>query len=370
MAQSSGNTDLLFNVTALKGQASKTAYLGTAIAIASIIIATLVVCVYNTGSISISGIMQAQQSNFGLWVLDVLPFVFMVWGQYSSSIIAYHASAMVLEQTTELRSQAASLEKQAVYSSTHDALTDLPSRSLFYDRVGLAILSANSQGNTLSLILFEIENYKEIYDAMGRNNSDLVLQQISSRLQGVLKNYDNVARLEGSTFSLLINDSQEDVIQVANSIQQSMQPAFVVERLQVAIHTCAGIVNFPEHGEDVDTLVQRAGIALYMARNKKEGYAVYDPGFDKHSPQRLTLMSELRHAVNRNELVLHYQAKVAVKTHALYGVEALVRWIHPKHGYIPPEEFIPMAERTRTIQQVTTWVLRQAFTIYGLCKMA
>jgi diguanylate cyclase (GGDEF)-like protein len=361
MAQSSGSTDLLFNVDVLKGQASKTAYMGAYIAIASIVIATLIVCYMAEGGISIDGVIAAQKSNFGLWVLDALPFIFMMWGQYSSSIIAYHAGAMVLEQTSELRSKAVTLEKQAAYSATHDALTDLPNRSLFYDRVEQAILSANSHNKTLSIVLFEIENYKEIYDTLGRNNSDLVLKQISSRLQGVLQHYDNVARLEGSTFSLLIHDEQENALQVVNNIQESMQSAFIVERLHVAVHSGAGIVYFPEHGEDVDTLVQRAGIALYMARNSKEGHAVYDPSFDQHSPQRLTMMSELRHAIQRDELVLHYQAKVSLETNTVHGVEALIRWNHPKHGFIPPEEFILMAERTRTIQQVTTWVLRQAF---------
>lgn len=361
MPQSSASTDLLLNVEALKGQASKTAYMGAYIAIASIVIATLLVAYMASGVISVDSIVTAQKSNFGLWVLNVLPFIFMIWGQYSSSIIAYHAGAMVLEQTSELRSKAISLEKQAAYSSTHDALTDLPNRSLFYDRVEQAILSANAQNKTLSIVLFEIENYKDIYDALGRNNSDLVLKQISSRLQGVLQHYDNVARLEGSTFSLLIHDEQENALQVVNNIQESMQSAFIVERLQVAINSGAGIVHFPEHGEDVDTLVQRAGIALYMARNSKAGHAVYDPSFDEHSPQRLTLMSELRHAIQRDELVLHYQAKVSLKTNQVHGVEALIRWNHPKHGFIPPEEFIQMAERTRTIQQVTTWVLRQAF---------
>ncbi|RKZ87784.1 MAG: GGDEF-domain containing protein [Gammaproteobacteria bacterium] len=361
MEQAAGSTQLLLNVNALKGQASKTAYLGAIIAFASIIIATLLVSYFATGSITLSGIVEAQRTNFGLWILDALPLVFTFWGQYAGSIIAYQAGAMILDQTNELRNKTASLEKQAIYSSTHDPLTDFPNRSLFYDRVEQAILSANNQGKTLSVLLFEIENYKEIYGTLGRNNSDLILKQVASRLQGAVKNYDNIARLEGGTFSLLINDEQENVIHVSNNIQESMQAAFIVERQQVAVHTCTGIVKFPDHGEDVDTLVQRAGIALYIARNSKEGSAVYDPSFDEHSPHRLTLMSELRHAINRNEFTLFYQAKVSLKTNSIYGVEALIRWVHPKHGLVSPDEFIPMAERTRTIQQVTRWVLRQAF---------
>jgi len=362
MVQQLESTQLLLNVNALKGQASKTAYQGIAIAVASIIIATLIVSFYTSGDISAAGIMHAQQNNVGLWILDALPFVFGFWGQYSSSIIAYQASAMILDQTAELRTQTATLEKQAAYSSTHDALTDLPNRSLFYDRVEQAILSANNQNISLSILLFEIENYKDIYDTLGRNSSDVILKQIASRLQGVFKFQENIARIEGNTFSILINDSQLDTLQIARNIQQSMQTAFVVDRLQVAVHTATGVVHFPEHGEDVDTLVQRAGVALYMARNNKEGYAVYDPSFDAHSPHRLTLMSELRHAFTRNELTLYYQAKVNVQTDSIYGAEALVRWNHPKHGFISPDEFIPMAERTRSIQQLSAWVIRQAFT--------
>jgi len=362
MVQQLESTQLLLNVNALKGQASKTAYQGIAIAVASIIIATLIVSFYTSGDISAAGIMHAQQNNVGLWILDALPFVFGFWGQYSSSIIAYQASAMILDQTAELRTQTATLEKQAAYSSTHDALTDLPNRSLFYDRVEQAILSANNQNISLSILLFEIENYKDIYDTLGRNSSDVILKQIASRLQGVFKFQENIARIEGNTFSILINDSQLDTLQIARNIQQSMQTAFVVDRLQVAVHTATGVVHFPEHGEDVDTLVQRAGVALYMARNNKEGYAVYDPSFDAHSPHRLTLMSELRHAFTRNELTLYYQAKVNVQTDSIYGAEALVRWNHPKHAFISPDEFIPMAERTRSIQQLSAWVIRQAFT--------
>jgi len=362
MVQQLESTQLLLNVNALKGQASQTAYQGIAIAVASIIIATLIVSFYTSGGISAAGIMHAQQNNVGLWVLDALPFIFGFWGQYSSSIIAYQASAMILDQTAELRTQTATLEKQAAYSSTHDALTDLPNRSLFYDRVEQAILSANNQNKSLSILLFEIENYKDVYDTLGRNSSDVILKQIVSRLQGVFKFQENIARIEGNTFSILINDSQLDTLQIARNIQQSMQTAFVVDRLQVAVHTATGVVHFPEHGEDVDTLVQRAGVALYMARNNKEGYAVYDPSFDAHSPHRLTLMSELRHAFTRNELTLYYQAKVNVQTGSVYGAEALVRWNHPKHGFISPDEFIPMAERTRTIQELSAWVIRQAFT--------
>ncbi len=363
MDRAMANNTFSDNVRVLKSEVSKTAYQGVAVAIASIVIATLAVCFYQNGGISIDGIINAQKNNFALWILDIVPFVFGVWGQYSGSIIAYQASALIFDQTQELRNRAEDLEKQANYAVTHDALTDLPNRGLFYDRVEQAILSANNQNRLLALLLIEIANYKEVYDTLGRTSSDQIIKQISSRLQGVVLGADSVARIDGNIFSILVSDLTDgkEMELLAEHIQKVLESAFVVERLSVPVHANIGIVHFPQHGEDVDTLVQKAGVALYMATSSNEGYAVYEPSFDEHSPRRLTLMSELRHAIERGQLELYYQPKVSIQDEVLYGAEALVRWHHPKHGFISPDEFIPMAERTRMITQLTLWVLKEAF---------
>lgn len=351
------------NVKLLKSEVSRTAYQGVAIAISSIIIATCLVSYYHFGEVSINGIVKAQKQNFILWVMDTIPFIFGFWGQYSSSIIAYQAGALIFDQTQELRSRADDLEKKANYVTTHDVLTDMPLRSLFYDRVEQSILSANTQNRLLSILLVEIANFKEVYDTLGRTSGDQIIKQVSTRLQGVVLGVDCVARIDGNIFSILITDpsDENEIVLLAEHIHKALEPAFVVERLSFAAHANIGIVHYPEHGEDVDSLVQKAGVALHMARTSNNGYAVYEPSFDQHSPRRLTLMSELRHAIDRNELELYYQAKIAIQTDTLYGAEALIRWHHPKHGVIPPDEFIPMAERSRMIKLLTLWVLKEAF---------
>jgi len=351
------------NVRILKGEVTKAAYQGVAIAMISVVVATLLVCFYQNDSITAEGIISAQKNNFALWIMDGVPFVFALWGQYSGSIIAYQASAIIFDQTQELRNKAENLEKKANYTATHDVITDLPNRSLFYDRVEQGILSANHQKKLLSILLVEIVNFKEVYDTLGSTSSDHIIKQVSSRLQGVVLGTDSVARIDGNIFSILLTDSMGDMETeiLAERIQKVLEPAFVVERLSFAVHANIGIVQFPEHGEDVDTLVQKAGVALYMASKSKDGYAVYEPSFDQHSPRRLTLMSELRHAIERDELELYYQPKVSIQTDELFGAEALVRWHHPKHGFISPDEFIPMAERTRMIKPLTLWVLKEAF---------
>jgi diguanylate cyclase (GGDEF)-like protein len=351
------------NVRVLKSEVSKTTYQGVGIAILSIVCALLTLSYYYTGDISLNGVMIAQSENYGLWMLEAMPFIFGFWGQYSSSVIAYQAGAMILDQTQELRSRAESLEKQVSYSTSHDSVTDLPNRVLFYDRVEQAILAAGNQNKMLSILLVEVANFKEVYDTLGRNSSDLILKQISTRLQSVVLGTDSVARIDGNIFSVLLSavDNESAGLTLAKNIQAALDPAFKVERLSLVIHSNIGIVNFPEHGDDVDTLVQKAGVALFVAGQSHEGYTTYAPSYDDHSPRRLTLMSELRQALDKEQLHIYYQPKVAVQTGRVYGAEALVRWQHPKHGFISPDEFIPMAERTRVIKHLTAWVLKQSF---------
>jgi diguanylate cyclase len=352
------------NVRILKSKASKAAYQGILIAVTAIIIATFMVSFFSTGELSLDGIIAAQKNNAALWVLDCIPFVFGFWGQYSSTMMAYQAGIMVFDQTQELRYESYNLKKQADHNITHDSLTDLPNRALFYDRVEQAIFSANAQNKLLSILLIEIENLKDIYDTLGWNNSDIILKQISIRLKEVSKEKDAIAKIDSNVFGFLLTDIVNLTIaeRLAQAIQQVMEPPFIINHTNVSVHLIVGIVDFPDHGADVETLVQRACVALCMAQQSNRSYCIYDPSLDKHSPKSLSLMSELRNAINRDELELFYQAKVSIiQTGQLFGAEALVRWNHSTYGAISPDEFIPMAEKSRIIKYVTLWVLQRAF---------
>lgn len=351
------------NVRVLKSQVSKTALQGVLIAAISIVVATILVSYYNSGSLTLSGLIKAQTENYMLWVLDSIPFIFAFWGQYSSSIIAYQAGAMIFDQTEELRSQTENLKKQAKYSQSHDLLTDLPNRVLFYDRVEQSVESSIKHKRMFSILLIEIINFKEIHDTLGRSSSDMVLKQLAARLQGVVLGRDKVARMDGNIFAVLLTEcvDESESVMLAQYIQKALEPVFKVERLNIPVHANIGIVHFPKHGDDPDSLVQKAGVALFIAAKSNEGYAVYDSVLEKeYSPRRLTLMSDLRRAIESDQLELHYQAKVALQTGVLYGAEALVRWKH-ENDYISPEEFVSMAERTRMIRHLTVWVLKEAF---------
>lgn len=354
------------NIRILKSKASKTAYQSVLFAFLVIILATMLTSFVEFDKITLHNMYEAQKTNYVLWLLNSMPFFFAIWGQYSGDVFTQQAQAMVLEETQALREKADSLEQQANYSATHDELTNLPNKALFYDRANQAILSATLTNQNLSILAIDIFNYKEIHDTLGRNASDSLIKQISVRLSSGFQTNDTqntLARIDTNTFSLLCSgpETHKQATLIAKQIQEILEPAFIIDKVKLSAQANIGLVHFPDHGEDADTLIQRAGIALYMAQNSNQGIATYDPSFDDHSPRRLTLMSELSQAVNRNELELYYQPKIDLKSGQVEGVEALIRWNHRIHGLVPPDDFIPMVERTRSIQLLTLFVLKQSF---------
>jgi len=297
-----------------------------------------------------------------LWFLDATPFIFAIWGQYMGTMMAYEAGAMLVDQTQELREQTSVLEQKAMHGATHDPLTDLPNRILFHDRVAQAIRNAKREKRKLAVMLLDIDRFKEINDTMGHYNGDRILKQIALRLNSVIRESDTLARLGGDEFAILLPsiEMDTDAANVARKIRNAMQSPFILADLSIDVQASIGAVLFPSHGGDVDTLIQRVDVAMYVAKQDNSGFVVYSRKLDQYSPQRLTLIGELRQAIENDDLRLHYQPKMDGKTDRITDVEALVRWNHQTHGMMPPDDFISLAERTGLIKQLTRWVLKHA----------
>lgn len=255
-------------------------------------------------------------------------------------------------------------EKNALllHQALHDDLTGLPNRALLYERLNTLLLKAARNKGSIALFVLDLDRFKEINDTMGHGSGDLLLQQVGDRMQQVLRNTDTVARLGGDEFALLIpHVDRKTAVLFAERVTQMFKKPFCIEGMQLDVEASLGISLYPDHGKDAGTLIKRADIAMYQAKQSDRGYTVYDPDVDSHSLWRLSILSDLRQALDANkELELHYQPKVNLRSGRTESVEALLRWHHPVHGTIPPDEFIPLAEQSGLIRPLTLWVLNAA----------
>ncbi len=352
---------LTLNAGLLKAKASKKAITGVIVATIALIAATVLSGFFLTGEISLASFVQAQKTNPVLWIMNAMPFLFAFWGQYMSSIMAYEAGAMVMDQTAELRARTTVLESKAMHEATHDSLTGLPNRALFRDRIDQSLNPARSEGQKLAVLLLDLDRFKEINNTFGHYKGDKVLRQVATRLEGLLKGPETLARMGGDEFAYLLPrvGGVRDIQHMAEKIRKAMLPAFSLEGMSLDIQVSMGAAIFPEHGDDGDTLIQRADVARYVAKEGRKGFVVYSHNLDKHSPRRLTLMGELRQGIAKGEFFLLYQPKVDVHSGEMMSAEALVRWRHYKHGVIPPGDFIPLAERTGLIKDLSLFLLKR-----------
>jgi diguanylate cyclase len=256
------------------------------------------------------------------------------------------------------------LVRQAAASShqaLHDALTGLPNRELFADRVGQAIRTADRELQPAALLLLDLDRFKDVNDTLGHHHGDELLCEVGTRLQEALRQVDTVARLGGDEFAVLVPGATgEGAAAVADKLRAALHAPLTLDGVTLDLDASIGIAVYPDHGDDTAELLQHADVAMYAAKAAHAGFMVYDPAVDQHSPRRLALLGGLRRALERDELVLHYQPKADLQSGQILGVEALVRWQHPDHGLLAPEEFIPLAERTGLIHPLTRWVLDAA----------
>jgi diguanylate cyclase (GGDEF)-like protein len=293
-----------------------------------------------------------------------------LWGQRkdgSTFPMEFRASEMllngerrfvgILHDISEQRAQKEALE----YQSLHDPLTGLPNRTLFNDRLRQAIVVAHRERKSLILLIMDMDRFKEVNDTLGHQIGDLLLQQVALRLAATLRQSDTVARLGGDEFAVLPASGTDlnGGSRAAQKILQALEHPFVVDGRNIDVGASIGIAHWPEHGEEAETLMRHADVAMYAAKRAKRGYAVYAPQQDEHTAAHLALIGELRQAIGHDDLVLHYQPTVALDSRKPTGVEALVRWRHPKLGLLPPGKFIPAAEETELVQPLARWVLNQ-----------
>ncbi|MGI8903826.1 MAG: putative bifunctional diguanylate cyclase/phosphodiesterase, partial [Solirubrobacteraceae bacterium] len=248
------------------------------------------------------------------------------------------------------------------HQALHDALTDLPNRTLLYERMVDAISSAKRSGGMAALLLIDLDRFKEVNDTLGHDHGDRLLIEVAQRLRDTIRRSDTLARLGGDEFAVLLGgvSSRAAAIELAVRLKDALARPFALDGVVAVLDASIGIAFCPDHGDDVNLLVQRADVAMYDAKRSRTTIETYSEERDPYSSARLQLLAELRPAIHAGELVLHYQPKVAVGSEEVLGVEALVRWEHPTRGLLAPADFVPLAERTGAIGDLTRWVLDAA----------
>jgi diguanylate cyclase (GGDEF)-like protein len=271
-------------------------------------------------------------------------------------VLLFVALVPILRRVTiRLRRQMEEIERRALY----DDLTGLPNRTLFRDRIEQMIAAPDDESGVVMLL--DVDRFREINDALGHETGDRLLREVAARLGNVVRAGETLARLGGDEFGILLAPgSQEDATALAARIHEALEAPFDLSGFPLEVAVSVGVAAHPEHGEDVDALLQHADVAMYVAKDAHAGTAVYEREQDTSDAERLALAGELRRAIENEELVVHFQPKADLESGRIVGAEALVRWQHPERGFIPPNEFVPIAERTGLIKPLSRYVLASA----------
>lgn len=252
--------------------------------------------------------------------------------------------------------------EQHQFEALHDPLTSLPNRTLFNDRVEQRVRERRREGEAAAMMLVDLDRFKEVNDTFGHRAGDILLVEVARRLSTRLRTSDTVARLGGDEFGVLLPRvaGTEGATKVVEALRKSLAVPMVMDGVAVTIEASIGVAMLDEHSHDAAGLIHCADRAMYQAKKKRSGHAFYDPSTDGDEHDDLALISDLRRAIARGELRLHYQPKAQLRTRNIRSVEALVRWQHPERGLLTPNVFVPLAESSGLIRQLTYWVLDES----------
>ncbi len=249
------------------------------------------------------------------------------------------------------------------YQALHDALTSLPNRTMFSNEVeaSIAMRAADDAAAAVAVMLVDLDSFKEVNDTLGHGVGDVVLKVIAARLLAEIGDRGMVARLGGDEYAVILPvEDRDEALREAEAVKACIENPIDEEGLLIEPRASIGVAMSPDNGDDASTLLRLADVAMYSAKENRTGVTLYEPKYDHYSPRRLALAGELRQAIAAGELLVTYQPQQDLSSGAITAVEALLRWNHRAHGFIPPDEFIPVAEQTGLIVPLTDYVLTEA----------
>lgn len=271
-------------------------------------------------------------------------------------------SQQLIDAFAEMRFQVQDRQRALEQQALHDSLTNLPNRFFWQSALDKQCKAAKEKQNSLGVLIIGLDRFKEINDTLGHPIGDRVLQLVGERLKYLLRGEDTLARLGSDEFAISLPDcGQEEAVYIARKILEEMERPFQIEQINLYVVCSIGVALSPQISNSAEELTRHASIAMYAAKRHKSGYTLYDHKYDIHSVHKLSLATDLRNAIQNNSLYLVFQPQQSLRTLRCSGLEVLLRWDHPFHGLVRPDEFIPIAEQTGLIHPLTTWVLDNTF---------
>jgi len=318
-----------------------------------------------SGAFLVYGLLQLHY--LGVAIYEAVSQRYPAYVSYTGflDILMYFLMALgtviwLLENEQKTAMQAAAQIEHLAY---HDTLTGLPNRQLFLDRLNLAIAHAHRSQRRLAVIFLDLDRFKVINDSLGHAMGDRLLQSLSRRLTGLLREGDTVTRIGGDEFTILVPHLQhpDDAIVVARKVREALKHPIEIDGREFYVSTSIGISLYPNDGEDANTLLRNADAAMYRAKAQgRDTFRLYAPAMNAKALEQLALENSLRKAITNRELLMHYQPIVSFVTSRVIGVEALIRWNHPELGLLYPGDFINLAEATGLIGPLGEWSLKEA----------
>ena len=346
----------------LREKTNRYAWIGLGVSVAALLIGNALAANAGFGGFRPDELMAAQRTNPALWLLDLMPLLFLAWGQQIGTLISYQAGAMVLDQTRALRDQASALEYQLERSAEPLTLTNLPNQRSFAASLTRAIVRRSEQNGHCAVLAIDTRLYHEIALTQGDDAAREFIGQINQRLRDVIEPQCVVAHFGYDDFAILVRNLADplDLESLAHRIQLALDTPLMIRRQPVSLRTSIGIAIYPEHGQDAASLIRHAETAKYAASAGQHNYLLYDSTLERAHSEAPRLMAELHAALDHEGLGIEVLEQHPLQAGHLPRLRMLTCWLHPRRGRLGQESFIDLPSRSSVVHALTLWQLQQA----------
>ncbi len=356
------NSEATITARIFRSKVNSYAIWGTGIALMAVVVGTLLVARFQFGAITIDGMIQAQGSNPALWLLNIMPFVFGIWGQYTGAMMMWNASELVMDQTRELRDRASALEQELQASGGAYRVNDLPDRAGMRDDLAQAIGVADEKVGSLGVLMLDFDDFHDVREVVGDESLPELIENITARLRSALRSSDVLAHFSNDEFGMVLHDVGGGgyfVKEVCQRLQKALRAPMEINDHKLSLQARVGATVFPRDGDNADELMRRSEISKQSTRIGEHEFVRYSKGMEKAVAGRMQLVADFARALEQSALEMRYMPQQRVGDGGCDHLRADVSWPHESHGRIPEQTLNEIAERGGYVYDYVLWRINQ-----------